>query len=249
MNLALVDDVEYDLQALRSLLVEYGLEQHVKFRFSLFSSGEQFLADYRGGRFDAVFLDNLMDGLNGMETARRLRKLDSDIPIIFITTEESYALEGYTVQAMDYIIKPVDTERLCALMNRLITQQMACHVLEIKENRITRHVHLDNVLYVRSTGHFLEIWTTLGMIKPYMTLEYFLSMLQELGEYGESSLGLRFQNCCRGYVVCLDYVSSFNASDFVLTDGSVIPVSRPKYKEMKVAYANYLFHKTRNSTD
>ncbi len=249
MNLALVDDVESDLQMLRSLLTEYCSEQHVNLSLSLFLSGEQFLADYRPGRFDAVFLDNLMEGLSGMDTARRLRKTDAAIPVIFITTEKSYALEGYTVQALDYILKPVTMERLGMLMNRLITQQMARHVLEIKENRMTRHVYLDDVLYVRSTGHFLEIQTTLGIIKPYMTLEYFLSMLRELGEYGESALGLRFQNCCRGYVVCLDHVTSFNSSEFTMADGNSVPISRPKYKEMKEAYASYLFRKTRNGAD
>lgn len=220
MNLALVDDLQSDLEYLQKLLSEYCSFVHEKSRFSLYYSGEEFLSVFCPEKFDAVFLDNLMDGINGMETARRLRAIDPSIPIIFITAEESFALEGYTVQAMDYILKPVSKNRLASVMNRLLNQKNSRHTIEIKENRMTRYLNLDDVLYVRSVGHFLEIQTTTDVLKPYMTLEYFLSLLQQLGEYGESSLGLRFQNCCRGYVVCFDYVSAFTSLNFVMSDGS-----------------------------
>lgn len=245
MNLALVDDFQYDLEYLQKLLSECSSIIRETLYVSLYSCGEEFLSGFCPGKFDAVFLDNLMDGISGMETARRLRAIDPSIPIIFITTEESFALEGYTVQAMDYIIKPVTKDRLSSVMNRLIGQKKSRHILEIKENRMTRYLNLDDILYVRSVGHFLEIRTTAGTVKPYMALEYFLSLLQQLGEYGESALGLRFQNCCRGYVVCLDHVSSFTSLSFVMSDGNNVPISRPKYKEMKTAYASYLFIKTR----
>lgn len=114
---------------------------------------------------------------------------------------------------------------------------------------MTRQLYLDDVLYIRSSGHFLEIQTAMGSLKPYMTMEYFQSMLKDLGEYGDSSLGLRFQNCCRGYMVCLDHVRSLDASDFLMSDGNRIPISRPKYKEMQAAYANYLFRHTRSAAD
>lgn len=249
MNLALADDLPYDLEYLQKLLSEYFSSVQEKLRVFLYSSGEEFLSVFYPGKFDAVFLDNLMDGINGMETARRIRAFDPSIPIIFITTEESFALEGYTVQAMDYIIKPVSKDRLSSVMNRLIGQKRSRHIIEIKENRMIRYLNLDDVLYVRSVGHFLEIQTTAGTLKPYMALEHFLSLLQQLGEYGESSMGLRFQNCCRGYVVCFDHVSSFTSLNFMMSDGSSVPISRPKCKEMKAAYASYLFIKTRNIVD
>ena len=179
MNLALVDDLQSDLEYLQKLLLEYLSFVHEKSCFSLYYSGEEFLSVFYPGKFDAVFLDNLMDGINGMETARRLRAVDSSIPIIFITTEESFALEGYTVQAMDYILKPVSKKRLASVMNHLLGQKNSRHTIEIKENRMTRYLNLDDVLYVRSVGHFLEIQTTSGTLKPYMTLEYFLSLLQQ----------------------------------------------------------------------
>ena len=249
MNLALVDDLEYDLLSLQDMLLEFSSQQYTKLQISLFSSGEHFLDTFRPGKFDAVFLDNLMDGLSGMEVAHNIRRQDTNLPIIFITTEESYALEGYTVQAMDYIIKPVTQERLSSVMNRLNQQQNNRHMIKIKENRLIHHLYLDDIVYVHSTGHFLEILTTTGALKPYMTIDYFLSMLKNFGEYGEASQGLRFQNCCRGYVANLDHVRSFDSSSFTMFDGSCVPISRPKYREMQTAYANYLFRQTRNITE
>ena len=249
MNLALIDDLEYDLRDLQEMLLEFCSQQHISPQISLFSSGKPFLDIFRPGKFDAIFLDNVMDGLSGMEVAHSIRRQDASIPIIFITTEESYALEGYTVQAMDYIIKPISQERLYSVMNRLNQIQNNRHIIKIKENRMTRLLYLEDVLYVQSTGHFLEIQTTTGTLKPYMTIDYFLSLLKNLGEYGEPSQGLRFQNCCRGYVVSLDHVRSFDSSNFTMSDGSSVPISRPKYKEMQIAYANYLFRQTRNITD
>lgn len=246
MNFAVVDDVESELQQLERQLVSCLSEKRIDYKIFVFSSGEQFLSAYRPGCFDAVFLDNLMDGINGMETARRLRGSDSQIPIIFITNEVSFALDGYTVQAMDYILKPVTAERLRPTVDRIVSRLGSRCFIEIRENRIDRRLLLDDIQYVRSVGHFLEIYTGSEMLKPYMTLESFLTLLQQLGEYGGTGNGRRFQNCCRGYVINFDHVSHLGSRDFILSDETVVPVSRSKYKEMQSAYASYLFAKTRN---
>ncbi len=246
MNFAIVDDVEFELQQLEQLLAGYLSEKRIDYKFSAFSSGEQFLSAYCPGCFDAVFLDNLMHGINGMETARRLRAVDPQIPVIFITNEVSFALEGYTVQAMDYILKPVTAERLRPTVDRLISRLGSRCFIEIRENRVNRRLLLDDIRYVRSVGHFLEIHTGPDVLKPYMTLESFLSLLQQLGEYDIADSSRRFQNCCRGYVINFDHVSHLGSRDFILSDETVVPVSRSKYREMQSAYASYLFAKTRN---
>jgi len=246
MNFALVDDVEIELQQLEQQLISCLSEKRIDYKIFTFSSGEQFLSACRPGCFDAVFLDNLMDGLNGIETARRLRGSDPRIPIIFITNEVSFALEGYTVQAMDYILKPVTAERLRLTVDRLTSQLGSRSFVEIRENRVNRRLLLDDIKYVRSVGHFLEIYTGSEVLKPYMTLESFLSLLQQLGEYDSADSSRRFQNCCRGYVINFDHVSHLGSRDFILSDETVVPVSRSKYREMQSAYASYLFAKTRN---
>jgi len=246
MNLAIVDDVESELRQLEQQITACLSEKRIDYKIFTFSGGAEFLAAYRPGCFDAVFLDNLMDGMNGMETAHCLRGYDPQIPVIFFTNEAGFALEGYTVQAMDYILKPVDAKRLKSTIDRLLSRSDSRHFIEIRENRIDKRLLLDDIRYVRSAGHFLEIHTGSEILKPYMTLEAFLSLLQQLGEYGSSGCGGRFQNCCRGYVINFDYVDSLGPRDFILSGGAVVPVSRSRYKEMQSSYASWLFAKTRN---
>jgi len=246
MNLAIVDDVDLELRQLEQLLTICLSEKRIDYKIFTFTGGEEFLAAYRPRFFDAVFLDNLMEGMNGIETARCLRGYDPQIPIIFITNEVSFALDGYTVQAMDYILKPATAERLGNVIDQLISRSGSRRFIEIRENRLDRRLFLDDIRYVRSVGHFLEIHTGTELLKPYMTLESFLTLLQEQGEYESSDNSRRFQNCCRGYVINFDHVSSLGPKDFILSDGTVVPVSRSKYKEMQSSFASYLFDKTRN---
>ena len=86
MNLALVDDMEYDLRNLQNLIIEYFSNRDTKFCVSLFSSGEQFIDAFGPQTFDVIFLDNLLGGINGMDVARRVRTMDRDFTIVFITT-------------------------------------------------------------------------------------------------------------------------------------------------------------------
>ncbi len=246
MNLAVVDDLESDRNRIRQMLDTYFNQNHMICNITLFSSGEEFLQAFHPADYDAVFLDNVMAGIGGMETARQLRSQGCLIPVIFITSEISYALEGYTVQAMDYIVKPLSQARLNSVLDRLTAALQTERYLEIKENRIIRRLFLNEIVFVRSIGHFLEIHTVSEDLKSYMTLENFLSQLSDLGEYGESSSGLRFQSSCRGYVLNLDHVRNLNKTDFIMNDGTAVPVSRPKYKEMQTAYAAYTFARTRN---
>ena len=246
MKIAIVDDLASDRRHLQDMLCSYFTYKHMVFEITCFESGESFLKAFRPGSFTAVFLDNLMEGINGMETARGIRALDPSIPIIFATTEESYALEGYLVQAFDYLIKPIPEQRLHSVLERLYSQARPERFIEIKENRVDRRILLRNIFYVNSTGHFLEIHLESETCRCYMTLDAFLALLKEAEEFGAPSpLDLQFQNCCRGYVVNLEEVRSIDAQDFLLSNGSRVPISRSRYKEMKAAYAAYLFSKTR----
>jgi len=244
LNIAIVDDLAADLKILENALAACLSGKLFNYKITSFTGGAEFLSAYRPGLFDAVFLDNLMEGMSGMETAHALRKYDSRIPIIFATTEEGFALEGYSVQAMDYILKPITPERLEPLIGRLTHLYKPLRYIEIRENRFDRKLLLDDIQYVRSVGHFLEIHTPDQTLKPYMTLENLLALLKQLGEYGGGD-GMRFQNCCRGYVVNLDHVLSLKQDSFLLAGGETVPVSRPRHKEMQAAYASYLFAKTR----
>lgn len=246
MKIAIVDNLTTDCQYLEEKLSAYFVQRKLMCETTVYHSGESFLKEFSEGRFTAVFLDNLMDGINGMETAAQIRIQDTSVPIIFVTTEESYALEGYSVQAFDYLIKPVCDDRLQTVLNRLCAQSTLEHFIEIRENRVTRRIRLRQILYVRSSGHYLEIYTKNETCRSYMTLDALLAQLKEAGEYGPCEDGLPFQNCCRGYLVNLEEVRCIDDQDFLLNCGIRVPISRSNSRNMHTAFAAFLFSKTRN---
>ncbi len=247
MKFAIIDDVASDRDHLSRLLTDYCEMRHLVCEISCFEGANPFLNTYAFDVYSAIFLDNLMEGMNGIETARLLRRRGDSLPIIFTTTEESYALEGYTVQAMDYLVKPIQIERLTDTMNRLVSLSSRERYVDITENRVPRRLRLGDILYVSSFGHYLEIFMRREQLRSYMTMEAFKNLLRQAGEPLESLQERRFLNCCRGYLINLDYVQSLEAKEFLLINGAHIPISRARYREMKESYATYLFAKTRES--
>ncbi|MCD8082298.1 MAG: LytTR family DNA-binding domain-containing protein [Clostridiales bacterium] len=245
MKIAIVDDSDYDRKVLERLVRDYMDRHSISCTITCYSGGSAFLKSFAPGMFEVIFLDQLMGEMSGMDTARALRGRDTNAAIIFVTTEPGFALEGYSVQAMDYVIKPAAAGRVDPILTRLVQLHSPGHFIDVTENRMPRRIMLDDVRYVRSMGHFLNLHTDTEDIKTYMSMDSLLTQLQSMGEYGESSRGLRFQNCCRGYLVSLSHVKSLTDRDFLMDDGSLVPISRPKMREMRGAYAAWLFQKSR----
>ncbi len=105
INIAAVDDLPEDLERLGAALETYAAQHELTIEASGFRSGEELLEAAASGGFDIVFLDIVMDGIDGLETARRLRALGSEALLVFVTTEAGYALEGYEVEAAGFLVK------------------------------------------------------------------------------------------------------------------------------------------------
>lgn len=87
-------------------------------QWTRFSSGEEFLGAFTAGKYDLIFLDIYMDGITGMETAKRIRRADHGCRIIFITTSPEFAVESYDVSASFYLLKPIEKNGVFAALDR-----------------------------------------------------------------------------------------------------------------------------------
>lgn len=105
-RIAIVEDQDSDAQQLETALKTYSRETSVPFSWDHWTSGEIFLQKYRH-QYDIVFMDIRLAGIDGMETARRLRRMDSAVLLAFLTSLAQYAIAGYEVEAIDYIVKPL----------------------------------------------------------------------------------------------------------------------------------------------
>ena len=106
IHIAIVEDEKEFAQTLQDYIQRYMAETHTAIQTDTFHDGMSFLDEY-SGKYQIVFMDIAMPHMNGMDTAERLRKVDSNVCLIFITSLAQYAIRGYEVEALDFIVKPV----------------------------------------------------------------------------------------------------------------------------------------------
>lgn len=236
MRIAIVEDLARDRNNLAEILSSFLQQHQLAGTLKQYESGELLLEDFSPQHFAIIFLDIIMQGMSGMDTARRIREQDCRTPLVFTTISRDYALEGYEVQALDYLVKPFSPKKVFAVMERVMEQQILPQYIEIKENRVQKRILLDEILYIDSQGHFMVIHTIDGLYRTYMTFQEIIQILPQEP---------RFQHCFRGIIVNLDQVKKLDKHVFLLTNGEQIPISRPKWGDMQQAFALYAFTKTR----
>lgn len=181
--------------------------------------------------FDVLVLDIKLEHMTGMELARKLRKEDNQVSIIFITGYEEYLREGYGVRPVHLLLKPVDRERL---KEALLTDWRLNHkprgVMLQKGNR-SMGLMLEEILYAESSGnHSIRV-----VLKR--REETFPFTLSELGRLLPEE---GFARCHSGYLVNLGHVRELDRFTIRLDNGGSLPVGRKYYKECQAAFISYI---------
>ncbi|MDO4301879.1 MAG: LytTR family DNA-binding domain-containing protein [Clostridia bacterium] len=234
MNIAIIDDMITDCNNLTNLISEILHNKDIDCNIYSYTKVLEFLeCDIK---FDAVFMDILMPDKTGMETARELRKTKSEVPIIFVTTEKSFALEGYEVQAFDYIIKPVDINRLKVILNRLTKLYNNPRSIVIRKNRQRIEIPVKDIIYAEARGHNVDIFTTNEIYTAYMSFKELTSLFAN---------EKHFKVCNRGILINFERIKRLQDNYFVTDSGVNVQISRSKAAEMKNEYVKYVFNKTR----
>lgn len=228
-NIAIVEDEWECFQNLKECLEKYTEEYGVAFKIDRFSNGIDFISDYRAN-FDIVFMDVDMPGMNGFATAKKLREMDSSVVLIFVTFLAKYAIKGYEVSAMDYVVKPVNYAAFKMKIERAID---VCRknrgqetVLKIREG--VARIPLKDLIYVEIAGHDIVYHTTHGDYSAYGTLKAVESALP----------ASMFAQCHSCYLVNLSHVSKIEDNSVFL--GNIeLAISRPRKKPFLRALYDY----------
>ncbi len=196
----------------------------------LFENGNTLLQSFQKNPYDLVFLDIEMPEIDGISLARKLRDLSRDVPIVFLTSHIEYALEGYEVNALRYLTKPIQAEKLQELLGYVMDRMQAQRTLWLKTDMGEERVLLKEILYLEAQNQNIVIRTT--------DREY--TVRYNLGEYEKELSQDGFFRIHRGYLVSLRHVKSLGKHEVTLSENTVLPVSRTKEKSLKEAIFQYI---------
>ena len=219
MKVAIVDDLKTELEMLRGYLMDFAVAESKEFDISTYESGDRFLEDF-SGQFDLILMDIDMPGLNGIDTARAIRKVDESVVLMFVTAMPQYVLTGYEVDAIDYVIKPVSYPDFALKLKkalRYVKQVKADEpvVLSTKEGLVT--LNISEIYYVESALHYCIYHTK---DKEYRVRENISAVEQRLSPFG-------FARCNAGYLVSLKHVKAIIKDDVIVGDYT-LKISRSK---------------------
>ncbi|MBO4911698.1 MAG: response regulator transcription factor [Butyrivibrio sp.] len=244
MNIAIVDDLKADSDQLKSILTSYAYENSLDLSIEVFSGGEEFLSEYENYNYTLIFMDIYMNGITGIETARKIRETDTDTAIVFLTSSSEFMPEAFSIHAYDYISKPAEIGRLYKVMDDFLKKKtMAVDVpyLFFTYEKDNVSVPYSDIALIRSIGHYNEI--ILKNQRTYKVRMTFASISDILSE------DIRFLPVMRGILVNMDYITSLkNGSCFIAGDIQT-PITLKKEKQLEQIWKNYIFNKIRNESE
>lgn len=234
IRIAVVEDNSAYVQQLQEYIHKYEQERSVNILVTVFEDGEDIITDYRSD-FDIILMDIEMQFMNGMTAAECIRKVDEEVNIIFITNMAQYAIRGYAVNALDYLLKPVSyfafSQRLDKALEHLKKKDKG--YLIARTRNVFKKVSVDDIYYIESQGHDILIHTREGVVPTGGTLKGIEEKLS----------GMHFGRCNNGYLVNLEYVDRIH-DGMVSVGEDELPISRPRKKafmEELTAYMKEMF--------
>lgn len=216
---AVVEDEAKERQRIISYLRAFEKERKVSFSITEFSDGLELAEDYKGV-FDILFLDIELPHLDGMKTAQRIRERDEEVLILFITNLAQYAIQGYEVGALDYMLKPVSYAAFAMKLGRAVKvlQSRPAKSLVLNQDGNVLRLPYGNIRYVEVADHQLIYHTTQGEYHEFRTLK----KLEEI-------LGEGFSRINHCYLVNLRFVEG-TRDEFCLLGRDQLKISRAKKK-------------------
>jgi len=225
LSIAICDDERIEIASLASLVEKWAKAHDVDVLLSEFDSSERFFFAYDDNKtVDILLLDIQMKGMDGIELARKIRKEDKNVQIIFITGYMDYIKEGYDVEALHYLLKPVEPDKLFSVLNRAVEK------LKIDEQILTLNLHgrtirlpLRDIIYIEAQRNYVMIHATETFTKKTTLSEF----EKDLDEY--------FFRTGRSFIVNLRHIKKVTKTEIVLSSDESVPLPRGLYDAVNQA--------------
>lgn len=226
---AICDDEPVDIAYLKSMIEAWGRERENIFVIKEFSSAESFLFAYEEEKdFDVLLLDIEMGKMSGVELAKKLRSQNRSVQIIFTTGYMEYISEGYDVEALHYLLKPVTREKLWSVLDR------AAQRIQVQERALILETSGEMLRIPLYEIEWIEVqknYVTIHGLEDYCVKRTLKEIRQELDE--------RFLQVHRSYLVNLTCIKKVTKSEVFLKSGNSLPLSRGLYDKVNQAVIRY----------
>ena len=229
IRIALVEDDEFYISQLQQYFRDYQMESGEIFDIKVYRDGDGITANYKA-QYDIILMDVQMKFVDGITAAEEIRKMDSEVVIIFVTNTPQYAIRGYEVGALDYVVKPVSyfafTQKLGRAILRLKKRRSNFVTVSIKDGVLRMDV--SDIYYIESEGHNLIYHTKNG--------DYVSSGTMKSAE--ETFSNMNFSRGNKGYLINLEHVEGVRDKCAVV-HGQELLLSRPRMKAFMQALTKY----------
>ncbi|NLT95577.1 MAG: response regulator transcription factor [Clostridia bacterium] len=233
--LAVCDDSIDELSNMVQLINQYRVARNFNCEYAVFPNGFELVSALeKGKRFDIYCLDIIMPGFTGIDVAKEIRKFDKTAPILFFTSSPEFALQSYSVKAINYILKPITKEKLFITFDELLEQIKAEkneNAIIVKSNKGIQKILISNLVFVEIIGR--NVLYNLRSGKVIECIESFFSVCDTLLKYR------CFIKPHRSYLVNMQYVDTIENQQLILQTLSVIPIAQGKVREIKQQYLDY----------
>lgn len=235
LQIAVCDDNIDELSNMVQLIDLYRTSRHLNCEHAVFPNGFELISALeKGKRFDIYCLDIMMPGFTGIDAAKEIRTFDKTTPILFFTSSPEFALESYSVKAINYVLKPISKDKLFFTFDELLEQIKAKEeedAVIVKSNEGIQKILFSNLVFAEVIGRNVLYHLRSGKVVE--CTEPFSSVCDSLLKYG------CFIKPHRSYLVNMQYVDTIENHQITLQTLSAVPVAQGKAKEIKQQYLNY----------
>ncbi len=234
-RIAICEDEEIQRQYEIQMIEKWAVKHGRRVSTDSFVSAEQFLCTCEEQDiYDVLILDIQMGKMNGMELAETLRERGMQTNIIFMTGVADYALKGYEVGAIRYILKPVKEEQFFLVLDEVYerSKQIKKDLFLLEQGGTVSKIKYSEIVYFEARGHYVYMCLMKSSMEWKASFSSVAAVLPEN----------RFFLLRRGLYVNLEQVQSITRTDCILSTGEALPVARNRYKELNQAFIDFYTH-------
>jgi DNA-binding LytR/AlgR family response regulator len=230
-KIAICEDVLEQQEHLKRIIEEMGnsdLQEP-----DLFSSGEEMIEAYNNGtKYSIILLDMQLKELNGIETAKMIRRHDKKVIIIIVTSIMEYAVEGYSINAFDFILKPVDEKKLEVIVKKALREiwENESKIYRISKRDRIQIVKLSDIIYFESDNKKVRIHCVDQVVSDNNSLSELEQCLMQDG----------FIRISRFFLLNLAYIKEVDIDFVLLTNGEQLRFSRKLQRKIKRCYMDFM---------